>query len=148
MDLPEPVQTYFSTHLSGVFHTDAADIPPEGVAYALIVVLEDAVEIGFGRRGAAWFPAGCYGYGGSAHGPGGGRARLGRHFRRGKPYRWHIDRLTEAGRFAGAWTSREMSECDIVRLMRHLPGAQSGPPGFGASDCRACDSHLVFLGPR
>jgi Uri superfamily endonuclease len=48
-------------------------------------------------------PAGRYLYCGSAKGPGGLKARLSRHMRRGKSVRWHVDQLTEQGLVIGSW---------------------------------------------
>ncbi|MGE5612498.1 MAG: DUF123 domain-containing protein, partial [Bacillota bacterium] len=70
------------------FHTHPATIPATPGAYVLVIRLD---------RAAAGLPAGRYLYCGSARGPGGLRARVGRHMRKGKVVRWHVDRLTEAG---------------------------------------------------
>ena len=48
------------------------------------------------RFGKLTLAAGQYAYVGSAHGPGGLRARVGRHLRAEKPLHWHIDYLTAA----------------------------------------------------
>ena len=68
------------------------------------------------------------------------RARLARHMRRAKRPHWHVDLLTEAGRVAGAWIVPGGDECALVAALSHLP---MPIPGFGASDCRRCRSHLL-----
>jgi Uri superfamily endonuclease len=60
----------------------------------MAIELADTVAMQSGRSSII-LPAGRYLYCGSAKGPGGLKARLSRHMRRGKSVRWHIDRLTE-----------------------------------------------------
>lgn len=93
--------------------------------------------------GAAALPPGVYWYAGSAYGPGGLKARLGRHLKADKKVRWHVDRLTtdpavEVGflAFPGA------RECALIRALL-TAGAEVPIPRFGSSDCPVCPSHLV-----
>ncbi|MDA8230600.1 MAG: GIY-YIG nuclease family protein [Magnetospirillum sp.] len=113
------------------FHAAADAIPALPGAYVLAIILDAPM---------AGLPAGRYLYCGSARGPGGLRARLGRHMRKGKAVRWHVDRLTEAGWVLGAWVFPDQSECDLVAQLARLPVPL---PGFGSSDCRVCPSHLL-----
>lgn len=113
------------------FHTAATTIPAVAGAYVLLVRLEVPLP--------PLLP-GRYLYCGSAKGPGGLRARLGRHLRKGKALRWHVDRLTEAGVAEGAWVFPGGDECALVAALGHLPMPW---PGFGSSDCRVCRSHLL-----
>ncbi|CAA7611842.1 DUF123 domain-containing protein [Magnetospirillum sp. UT-4] len=113
------------------FHPIPDTLPAVPGAYVLLVELAEP---------AAGLTAGRYLYCGSAKGPGGIRARVGRHMRRGKALRWHIDRLTEAGRVLGAWVFPGGDECALVAALSHLPVPV---PGFGASDCRSCPAHLL-----
>jgi histidyl-tRNA synthetase len=123
--------------------TDAIDAPPVPGAYALLVEIDRPVMARAGRREAT-LEAGRYLYCGSARGPGGLRARLGRHMRHGKSLRWHIDQLTEAGRVLGAWIAPGGDECALVETLAHC----SAPlPGFGSSDCPRCRSHLLAWPP-
>ncbi|MGD8626516.1 MAG: DUF123 domain-containing protein [Anaerolineae bacterium] len=115
--------------------------------YLLALWLDGEQTIAVGRLGDFRFPAGWYLYAGSALGPGGLAARLGRHRRRlgaGKKAHWHIDHLRQRAAWAGAWGRRgsERRECAWARALRALPGARLVAPGFGASDCR-CPAHLV-----
>ncbi|MDP6352303.1 MAG: DUF123 domain-containing protein [Alphaproteobacteria bacterium] len=88
---------------------------------------------------------GLYLYGGSAHGPGGLRARIRRHAKADKPCHWHIDRLTGAGRLVAAFAIRDGQECAVVAAAAAVAGATFPAPGFGSSDCRNCVGHLVRL---
>ena len=64
-------------------------------AYVLLAHLTAAHAVRI--RSAAWpLAAGWHIYVGSANGPGGMRARIGRHLRTDKTIHWHIDRLTVA----------------------------------------------------
>ena len=94
------------------------------------------------------FNKGYYLYIGSAFGPGGLRARIGRHCRRQKVKRWHIDYLREAADISRIWleASEAGREHDWAKA---LYGAEGFEPitGFGCSDCR-CRAHLFFSSRR
>ena len=120
-------------------------LPAEPGAYLLLIELAAPLALEFPRLGAATLAPGRYAYGGSAYGPGGLRARIGRHLRRDKAQRWHVDRLTAAGRVAGVRAVPGGQECALVRGLLELPGASVPIPGFGSSDCRTCPAHLVKL---
>ncbi|BBU60641.1 hypothetical protein MSC49_05760 [Methylosinus sp. C49] len=121
----------------------ASEAPPAPGAYALLIALSRPLEASAGRCAATLAP-GLYLYCGSAKGPGGLRARLGRHMRQGKRRRWHIDQLTEAGESLGAWITEAKGECDLVAALSALPVPLEG---FGSSDCPRCRSHLLFWPP-
>ncbi len=121
------------------FWTSASNIPAVPGAYILAVEVARPVKTRLRNRAPELLPAGRYLYCGSAKGPGGLRARIARHMRRGKAIRWHIDMLTEAGRVLGAWTVVEGEECELVAALQ-LPIAVEG---FGNSDCQICKSHLL-----
>jgi Uri superfamily endonuclease len=115
---------------------------PQGIsalpgAYVLAVELFKPIAVSIRNGPPVSLAAGHYLYCG---GPGGLRARIARHMRRGKAIRWHIDNLTEAGRVFGAWTFVGGQECELVAALAHLPTPVSG---FGSSDCRECKSHLL-----
>ncbi len=127
------------------------DLPVRPGSYALILELPQAVDLTVGRLGRFTFPAGVYLYLGSAHGPGGLRARLGRHLRgEGKP-RWHIDVLRAVAGVRGYEFSVERGalappqECRWSQRLAALPGSKVIAPGFGARDCRwGCAAHLIY----
>jgi Uri superfamily endonuclease len=120
-------------------------VRPEPGAYLLLIDLAAPLALELSRLGAATLAAGRYAYGGSAYGPGGLKARIGRHLRRDKPLRWHVDRLTAAGQVVGLRAVPGGRECDLVRALLELPGTSVPVPGFGSTDCRTCPAHLVAL---
>ena len=122
-----------------------SDVPVEPGAYLLLIELAAPLTLDIPSLGPATLAPGRYAYGGSAYGPGGLKARIGRHLRRDKVLRWHIDRLTAAGRAIGVRAVPGGRECDLVRGLLDLPGTSVPLPGFGSSDCRSCPAHLVAL---
>src|SRR5262245_21907304 len=120
------------------FHSTIESIPAAPGAYLLALELRRAVVLSV--RMAGRLPPGLYLYCGSARGPGGLRARISRHMRRGKALHWHIDQLTERATVHGAWTFTDRSECALVASLADLPMPVAG---FGSSDCRTCVSHLL-----
>jgi len=123
------------------YHRHAATLPAVKGAYVLLVLLLHELVVTLPGRDAVILSPGRYLYCGSARGPGGVRARVGRHMRRDKSLRWHIDRLTGAGRVMGCWVRPDGSECAFVAQLAGLPVPI---PGFGSSDCPHCRSHLLF----
>ncbi len=123
----------------------AEPISGEPGAYLLLIELAAPLVLGIARLGPATLAPGRYAYGGSAYGPGGLKARIGRHLRRDKAPHWHVDRLTAAGRVIGVRAVPGAQECALVRALLELPGASVPIPGFGSSDCRGCPAHLVLL---
>jgi len=90
------------------------------------------------------FAKGYYVYVGSAFGPGGIRARLGRHLSDNKTQRWHIDFLrahTEPVKYVIAPEKR--LEHVWANELAQRNAASMPVTGFGSSDCR-CTSHLFF----
>lgn len=131
----------FALRGAGASFVDRIDaVPPLAGAYILWLELDCALPVVLsGGRGQVLGP-GVYFYFGSARGPGGLRARVGRHMRQGKAVRWHVDQLTERGRVVGAWVVPGGDEC---ALRARFAGCPVPLPGFGSSDCRRCPSHLV-----
>ena len=124
----------------GAFHGASESIPSTPGAYVLRIDLGAPLVVALPGRGVVTFGAGRYLYCGSARGPGGLRARVARHMRRGKAVRWHVDRLTEAGRVVGAWVFPGGDECALVARLDGFPVPLAG---FGGSDCAVCPSHLL-----
>ncbi|MCP9627942.1 GIY-YIG nuclease family protein [Rhodopseudomonas palustris] len=119
--------------------------PDASGAYVVALRIAAPVSVRLGKAAPVALAAGRYLYCGSAYGPGGLRARLGRHFRRDKSIRWHIDQLTTAGDVLGAWAIPQRDECELVRRLGFL---HSPIAGFGASDCPDCRSHLLHWPQR
>jgi Uri superfamily endonuclease len=126
--------------------SDVARLTVASGAYLLVLGLRRPIAIQLRRRTAQTLPAGWYLYAGSACGPGGLKARIGRHFRRGKARHWHIDALTdEAVLYAITYPGGD--ECDLVAALNDHPHVSAPVPGFGSSDCRTCASHLLAWSP-
>jgi len=134
---------------------DIATIPSKKGAYALVLRCTRPCRVPIGRLGVRSFAPGYYIYSGSALGPGGLRARIGRHLRHKATRHWHIDALTTHPLFewvAIVWHCTDVrEECLGVHAALLLPGATVPVPGFGNSDRRAtgcrCPAHLVWV-PR
>jgi Uri superfamily endonuclease len=126
----------------------ASSIPALPGSYALHLWLEHASSLHIGRLGEVCFSPGSYLYLGSAWGPGGLQARLGRHLRGdGQPH-WHVDFLRAVSSVVGygyAARGDPRQECRWCQALGAQPGI-SYITGFGASDCKTCPAHLVFLG--
>lgn len=111
-------------------------------AYALLLHVPHPLH--FARTGipetalSGWFV-----YAGSARGAGGIGARIGRHFRRGKPVRWHIDALSNVADQITAFALPDGSECQIVDRLLRSGKFEPALAGFGSSDCRRCTAHLL-----
>jgi Uri superfamily endonuclease len=134
-------------------------------SYALFLHLPRACHMRTGKLGEFFFPSGDYIYLGSAFGPGGLRARLGRHLRGDGTPRWHIDYLRKIAQVRGCCCleagpdienvanrspifGHVELECRWSQALAALPGASILAPGFGASDCSAgCPAHLVAFLP-
>jgi Uri superfamily endonuclease len=124
----------------------AAGLPRRPGAYVVRLVLARSARLKIGALGQFVFPAGTYLYIGSARGPGGLAARVGRHLRPARVRRWHVDYLRRAASVEVGWwrEGKRRRECAWAQAIGRLPGATAPAPRFGASDCR-CESHLWLL---
>lgn len=118
-------------------------------AYLLEIKLGKPFTISKGRFKGCTLPAGYYYYAGSAQKS--LRQRVERHYRKDKILHWHIDHITASRRnhITNCWifenAPKEM-ECRLTeKLMRHY-GLKIVLKGFGSSDCRNCQSHLLASG--
>ena len=123
------------------------ELTTEPGAYLLVIDLHARLSLDIPKGAGVTLPPGRYGYCGSAHGPGGVRARVARHLRQAKTIRWHIDHLTAAGRIVAVHAEPGGDECALMDRLRALPGVSIPIPGFGSSDCRRCPAHLAGLPP-
>ncbi len=121
---------------------DWPDLPG---AYLLAIDLDRHLELDISTLPGAVLAPGRYVYAGSAHGPGGLRARLARHFRPGKAIHWHVDRLVAAGRIVAALAEPGGVECALLARVLDRSGCGVPVPGFGSSDCRRCLAHLAAV---
>lgn len=126
-------------------------LPTSSGVYILHLNLNQQRKRQIGRLGEFSFPAGEYLYIGSALGPGGLKARLGRHLKGGERRHWHIDWLRDITTLRGCFyaATGEHHECNWSQFLIHQPGARVLVPGFGASDCSKepipCPAHLVWF---
>ena len=81
--------------------------------YALVLAAAKRQRISVGRLGIFDVRPGFYVYVGSALGPGGLAARIGRHARQEKTLRWHVDYLRAVTELVEVWFSpgRRRQEC-------------------------------------
>jgi Uri superfamily endonuclease len=120
-------------------------LPRAGGTYGIGLLLSLPIQCTIGALGTWTFPAGHYLYVGSAWGPGGLRARVGRHLRGGAVRRWHIDYLRAHADPVALWlTPGQRLECAWAEVLSENPDAVIVVPRFGASDCH-CPSHLFRL---
>jgi Uri superfamily endonuclease len=121
----------------------AEDLPGTAGAYALVIELPDAVDLPASGLGGITLTPGCYVYAGSAHGPGGIRARVARHLKKAKTRHWHVDNLTTVAKTIQPVAFTGGTECAIISALMNSGGFEIPVPGFGSSDCKTCRSHLL-----
>jgi Uri superfamily endonuclease len=122
---------------------------PQAGTYALVLASSETGRASVGKLGTLQLQPGYYVYVGSAHGPGGLRARLMHHLEPATRPHWHIDYLRAHA------SPEEVWYCCGLRTWEHEwalhlgneQGASVPLAGFGSSDC-ACESHLFFFGNR
>lgn len=114
--------------------------------YILVLTLAADREETVGALGPLSFPAGRYCYVGSARA--GLDQRVGRHLRRTKTRKWHIDFLTTVADRVEAYESypEAVPECELGRLCLACGGVPAAAH-FGCSDCR-CATHLFRVTPE
>ena len=115
-------------------------------SYALLLACSSVHRLRIGRLGGLVTQPGCYVYVGSALGPGGVAARVGRHLEGPVRRHWHIDYLRSATCLTECWLAYdpERREHEWAEAFADMPGASVPLAGFGCSDC-ACGSHLFFF---
>ncbi len=133
---------------NGVASRIPSPLPSRPGTYLLLLALAAPRSLPIGALGAVALPPGLYAYAGSARGPGGIRARLGRHLAGSGRLRWHIDGLRQVARPVGAlWGPPGREHAWVRRLLAH-PWARVPVPRFGASDCpEGCPAHLIAFPP-
>ncbi len=137
--LESPASRLITTSLTG------ETLPSARGTYGLGLRLPSDTQIAVGALGTWRFPEGTYLYVGSAWGPGGLRARLGRHLRSSPNLRWHIDYLRAYADPVAVWLAPDTHlECAWARALSDHPDARIVAPRFGASDCR-CPTHLFYF---
>ena len=148
--IPQPSQpvicrSILNSGISGhwAMAQDVAALEPFKGAYLLMLRLDRIDELSLPPRISGGTEPGWFIYAGSAHGPGGVRQRLSRHFRVDKKIHWHIDHLTMIAEQSLALAVPDADECSLARTLVGTGGFVPVIPGFGSSDCRSCTSHLL-----
>jgi len=122
------------------------NLGPGPGTYVLLLELAQPATIPVGRLGPVVFDTGWFVYTGSAFGPGGLAARVGRHLRRSKTCRWHIDYLRQFAQVPEIWYTffPEKMECRWAAIFQETLSVRIIHRGFGSSDC-GCDTHLFYF---
>ena len=117
--------------------------------YLLLLKVDRRLQASIGMLGTIQLDPGIYIYVGSAHGPGGLRARLRRHLCGArKRVHWHIDMLIESGAhpiIALAACSAAKQEESLARAC--LERCSLAAPRFGSTDAPGSPGHLYYCGP-
>ena len=132
---------------SQVMEVSKRNVPGSSVgSYILELIAEESETVRIGARGALRIEPGYFYYCGSAFGPGGLEARIGRHFKTKKSHHWHIDYLRSRLAIREAWISRDAVNREHVwaALLDGMRLSKVAMPGFGSSDCR-CPAHLFYF---
>jgi len=113
-------------------------------SYILLLELREPRQVSVGKLGILDLAEGSYAYVGSALN--GLEARVKRHLRTNKKYRWHIDYLLEQATIYEVIVIPEERrlECTLAQVL------QEGLPcigRFGSSDCH-CPGHLFYASER
>ena len=119
---------------------------PRPGTYALVLRAAQQKNVQVGRLGKLAMQPGFYVYVGSALGPGGLKARVGRHLRPAIRSHWHIDYLRRETEWVAIWYAYDTvrRECAWADAFSNLRGSDIPLFGFGSSDCR-CPAHLCFF---
>ncbi len=113
--------------------------------YVLVFALDASATVRVGALGELRFAVGAYAYVGSALGPGGLSARIGRHRRTAKRRHWHIDYFHPPARLVETWQMVEEARLECIWAQTFIAAGAAVPAvGFGASDC-ACAAHLFYF---
>ena len=126
-----------------VAETGLAALDAAKGAYVLVIDLFDDVSVRLPKREPTRLEAGTYLYVGSANGPGGMAARLKRHMSNAKKIHWHVDQLTTRASSVVAFAVKGGNECALGQTLIESKQFRPALKGFGSSDCKACDSHLL-----
>ena len=124
---------------------DYDEISRDTGTYIVILRSNENRPVLIGACGLLQLQTGYYLYAGSALGPGGLRARVGRHLAgTGRP-RWHIDFLRQVTFPHGAWLhiGPDRQEHNWADALAYMPDVEATTPGLGASDC-SCATHLFY----
>ena len=127
-------------------YSPADALPVVGGTYVLVFQLTARTKVKT-KYGFIVLDPGTYAYVGSAFGPGGVQARVGRHLRKEKSVRWHIDWITAKDAFEPLEILVFEGERVETQVSEVLASRFEAVRGFGASDCRE-ESHLFTINSK
>lgn len=111
--------------------------------YQLLMRLDRKCRLSIGALGDILFSPGYYIYTGRAKK--GLRARVGRHFRREKKMRWHIDYFLAGAKILQVfYYFNRIDECIINAGAKENLRGSVFIKKFGSSDC-CCPGHLIYV---
>lgn len=118
-------------------------------AYLLEIFISKPFKISKGRFAGLLLPEGYYYYAGSAQKN--LSQRIKRHLRKNKTLHWHIDYITSSrgNSITNFWIFEDApkeTECLLTERLIKEFNLRTEIKGFGSSDCRRCESHLLASG--
>lgn len=121
------------------------EIPAFKGTYVLILQSEQKVQVQVGKLGKVEIEPGFYVYIGSAFGPGGLKARVGRHLKKRKKLKWHIDYLRKSLEIIDVYYSAENEQLECIWSAKFAKNnGVALLKGLGSSDCK-CPTHFWFF---
>lgn len=145
-----PVKPKSDFRAKGRRISNISDLTQPGT-YILLVDVHNQVQVTVGSLRKQAFCQGLYAYTGSALGlySTSLSRRLLRHRRGDKKKHWHIDYLLSHPKVAivgiVAILTEQKLECKVNRFIKSEMMDSIPVLGFGSSDCRDCESHLLLL---
>lgn len=125
---------------------DTADeLPAQPGAYLLLMELDAPLALPIAAITPKILQPGWYVYAGNARGPGGMRARAQRHLRQNKICHWHVDHLTTVAKTLYVAGIPDGDECELIGKLLGRPKFETASDGFGSTDCRICQTHLLTV---
>jgi sugar fermentation stimulation protein A len=117
-------------------------------SYLLGIAISRELVLHLGKRGTFRIPPGYAVYAGTARAS--LKARIARHRKKRKKKHWHIDYLLvkKAAFIQDVWIfpGPENTECQLIKKLLSIKGAEVPIKGFGATDCKSnCKAHLVWF---
>jgi Uri superfamily endonuclease len=123
--------------------TGPAAVP--GTYIVFYYLARPAKRLRIGALGTFDFPAGYFGYVGTAFGGGGVKKRTERHRTRISNDRWNIDYLKRRCKPVALWWTHDRAKVEFqwAEILGSMPGRSFPAPGFGAADNDGAEAHLV-----
>ena len=119
--------------------------------YVLEMFIREKIDFHHNALGNHSFQKGYYYYAGSAQKN--LSQRIERHIKKNKKRHWHIDYLTSNNNIeiTNVYLLKNYSknyECKLVKVLIEKYDLEIIIRGFGNSDCKSCESHLLYSNNR